>query len=227
MTRALRSSVGVILLAATALGGRGNAATQPPAVTWLVFVDDLHLDFRNTGRLRNLARTVWKQLPIDGDEMALFSSGPSNVSVKPTLDRMLLDNEAKKLTGSALKPADIQAAPSDMEQRYRAGVAQTRVRELIATAGDLSNRRIALIYISNGYASGTPPDLGGSHIPVYALDPRFLEGDLNELRAEWPAYWAATRSSLRALAQSSGGFAQEENQSVAGALELVGQVMRR
>jgi len=55
----------------------------------------------------------------------------------------------------------------------------------------------------------------------------WLEGDLNELRTKWPAYWAATRDSLRALAQSSGGFAQEVNQPLNGALELIGQVMRR
>lgn len=214
---------------AAVLAEAGTAAAQPPAVTWLVFFDDLHLDFRNTGRLRDLVRTTLKQLPIDGDEIALFSSGPSNVSVKPTLDRMLVESEAKKLTGSALKPEDIRAAGSDMEVQYRAGVAQTRVRELIATAGDLTNRQIALIYISNGYASGTPPDLGGS-LAVFAIDPRLFLGvevGQDPIRTEWPDYWDATRNSLRALAQSSGGFAQEENQSLAAALELIGQIMRR
>lgn len=224
----MQRSLQLLAVAAMATAANGAAARQP-AVTWLIFFDDLHLDFRNTGRLRDLVRTVWKQLPIEGDEVALFSSGPSNVSVKPTPDRMLID-ETRNLTGSALKPEDIYAAVSDAEVRYRAGKAQMRVRELIATAGDLSNRQIALIYISNGYASGTPPDLGGSHVQVFAIDPRLFLGvdlDRDPIRAEWPAYWDATRNSLRALAQSSGGFAQEENQSLAGVLELIGQIMRR
>jgi hypothetical protein len=31
-------------------------------VTWLIFVDDLHLDFRNTGRIRGMLKTIVSQL---------------------------------------------------------------------------------------------------------------------------------------------------------------------
>ena len=54
-----------------------------------------------------------------------------------------------------------------------------------------------------------------------------MEGFDYSVRTEWPDYWEATRDSLRALAQASGGFAQEENQSLTGAIELIGQIMRR
>ena len=39
--------------------------TPQSAVTWLVFVDDLHLDFRNTGRLRDLLGLVSSELIQD------------------------------------------------------------------------------------------------------------------------------------------------------------------
>ncbi len=228
MTRTLKLAAGVILLAVTVLAGRGVAIVQP-AVTWLIFFDDLHLDFRNTGRLRTLVRTIVKELPFEGEAAAMFASGPSRVSVAPTTDRALLDTEVKKLTGNGLRPADILAAPGDAELRYRAGVSQARVRELIASAGDTSGRRTALVYISNGYSTGTPPPVieTGSSVTIFALDARLLAGDSDLDRITWPEHWIATRQSLRAIADPSGGFLPEEGQSLADALARIRQLMRQ
>ena len=53
----------------------GAAVAQSTAalglVTWLVFVDDLHLDFRNTGRLRALLRLVSSELIRNDDRFAV------------------------------------------------------------------------------------------------------------------------------------------------------------
>jgi len=226
MTKSIGLAASVFLLAATALAGSGAAIVQP-AVTWLIFVDDLHLDFRNTGRLRTLVRTIVKELPIDGESVAMFASGPSRVSVVPTTDRTLLDNEVGKLTGNGLRPADITAAPGDRELRYRATVAQTRVGDLLASATAAGGLRTALVYISNGYGGGPPPVLPvGSSATVFALDPRlWVDSTLD--RMTWPAHWAATRESLRALAAPSGGFALEDGHSLADALARIAAMMRQ
>ena len=45
---------GVLVAIACITLSRVRAAAQDGGVTWLIFVDDLHLDFRNTGYIRKL-----------------------------------------------------------------------------------------------------------------------------------------------------------------------------
>ena len=53
----------------------------PVPVTWLIFVDDLHLDFRNTGRIRDALMKLASALIQDGDRFAIASGGPSSLAV--------------------------------------------------------------------------------------------------------------------------------------------------
>lgn len=206
---------------------------QPVPVTWLVFVDDLHLDFRNSGRLRAVVLAALKQLPAEGEAVAMFSSGPSKLSVMPTVDRPLLVGEAKKLVGSALKPDDILAgAPTRNEVRQRADVANSRLVEMVgkvSAAPVAPPLRPAIVYISNGYVTGAPPPLKMNlSPPIFALDPRLLaRGPDDSDRANWPDLWIATRNSLRTMAEASGGFVQDEEQSLDDALARIVQVMRK
>jgi hypothetical protein len=208
-----------MLLAASA-----SVATQQP-VTWLIFVDDLHLDFRQTGRISDLVRKIAKTLPADGDLVAMYSCGPSGVSVAPTTERAVVEAEAKNVTGNGLKPEDILAG-GRREVRYRTQVARSRLLELIASAPFGS--RAVIIYVSNGYSTGTPAPLPDSAPPrIFAIDPRLIEGPSNLDRVTSPDYWAATRNSLREMAEASGGFAQEENESLDDALARIIQVTRQ
>jgi hypothetical protein len=97
------AAAGLVILAVAVAE---SAATQG-VVTWLVFVDDLHLDFRNTGRLRELLRMVSGQLIRPGDRFALRSSGPSMLSVDITQDQTLLASALMRATGSGLSFSDI------------------------------------------------------------------------------------------------------------------------
>lgn len=230
MTRRLQRSLQLLAVAAIATTANAAAAKQP-AVTWLVFVDDLHLDFVNTGRIRTLVRTMLNELPTDGDTVAMRSCAGSGVSVLPTTDRARLYGETNKLTGGGLRPDDLKAdaANGGREVRLRAAAAQACLREFIATAGDDDqDRRVAILYISNGYGSGVPPDLGATRSPtIFTLDARLFEGPSSLDAITWPDYWAATRNSLRLLAVPSGGFVLEENQSVSDALKRIGATMRQ
>lgn len=230
MTRRLQRSLQLLAVAAIATTANGAAAKQP-AVTWLVFVDDLHLDFPNSGRLRHVVQQVVKQLPADGDVMAMFSSLPSGVSIAPTTDRAPLMAEAKKLVGSGLPLSDILA--NGAEGKRRSALALARLVELVGKVPggkeDPSPRsRTAIIYVSNGYVTGTPPPLKMEFSPpIFALDPRLLRDPSDPVRANWQDYWTKTRDSLRAMAAASGGFVQEENESVDQVIVRIAQAMRR
>jgi VWFA-related protein len=122
---------------------------------FLVFVDDLHLDFRNTGRIRELFKKISKTLIHDGDMFGIVSTGPSSLAVDLTYDRKRLDEAIKKIAGNALKPSDILDAPEGAqgpsEVRYRAHVAFSTAYDIMRNLEQVHNRRKAFVYVSNGY----------------------------------------------------------------------------
>src|SRR5436190_16770823 len=122
---------------------------------FLFFVDDLHLQFHNTGRVRELFKKISKELVHEGDMFGIVSSGPSSIAVDMTYDRARLDESIKKIAGSELKPSDIIQGPSGAEGpsevRYRAHVAFSTVNDLLNNLDSVHNRRKALVYVSDGY----------------------------------------------------------------------------
>ena len=122
---------------------------------FLFFVDDLHLQFHNTGRVRELFKKIAKELVHDGDMFGIVSSGPSSIAVDMTYDKSRLDEAIKKIAGNELKPTDIINGPSGAEGpsevRYRAHVAFSTVNDLLNNLDSVHNRRKALIYVSDGY----------------------------------------------------------------------------
>jgi VWFA-related protein len=122
---------------------------------FLFFVDDLHLQFHNTGRVRELFKKISKELVHEGDMFGIVSSGPSSIAVDMTYDRSRLDEAIKKIAGNELKPTDIINGPSGAEGpsevRYRAHVAFSTVYDLLNNLDSVHNRRKALIYVSDGY----------------------------------------------------------------------------
>ncbi len=122
---------------------------------FLFFVDDLHLQFHNTGRVRELFKKISKELVHDGDMFGIVSSGPSSIAIDMTYDKSRLEEAIKKIAGSELKPTDIINGPSGAEGpsevRYRAHVAFSTVNDLLNNLDSVHNRRKALIYVSDGY----------------------------------------------------------------------------
>ena len=122
---------------------------------FLIFVDDLHLDFRNTGRIRELFKKIAKELIHEGDMFGIVSSGPSSIAIDMTYDHKRLDEAISKIAGNGLKPSDIIDTPDGSqgppEVRYRAHVAFSTVYDVLKTLEQVHNRRKAFIYVSNGY----------------------------------------------------------------------------
>src|SRR5438552_6092927 len=122
---------------------------------FLFFVDDLHLQFHNTGRIRELFKKISKELVHDGDMFGIVSSGPSSSAIDMTYDKMRLEEAIKKIAGNELSPTDIIQGPSGSqgpsEVRYRAHVAFSTVNDILQNLEQVHNRRKALVYVSDGY----------------------------------------------------------------------------
>jgi VWFA-related protein len=122
---------------------------------FIIFVDDLHLDFRNTGRIRDLFKKVSKELIHDGDMFGIVSTGPSSLAVELTYDRKRLDAAIQKISGAGLAPKEIldqpEGAQGVAEIRYRAHVAFSTAYDIMKNLEQVHNRRKAFIYVSNGY----------------------------------------------------------------------------
>lgn len=133
--------------------------SRPPVDTagriLIFFIDDLHIEFSNTARLRKLLQQMDKALIHDGDMFAIQTSGPSSVAVDLTYDKKRFTDNISKIQGSELKPSEIingpEGAEGPSEVRYRAHVAFSTVNDMLLTLDQVHNRRKALIYISDGY----------------------------------------------------------------------------
>jgi VWFA-related protein len=122
---------------------------------FLLFIDDLHLDFRSTPRTRDLLKRMLRNLIHEGDMFGIVTTGTSSISQQLTYDRQVLDSAITRVTGGGLRPDDIikgmQGAQGPTELRYRAHVAFSTAYELMKNLEKLQNRRKAVLYISSGY----------------------------------------------------------------------------
>lgn len=122
---------------------------------FLIFIDDLHLDFRLTPRTRDLMTRMLRNLVHDGDMFGIVSTGTSSISEQLTYDRQVLESAVSRVTGSGLRAEDIvkgmQSSQGHAELRYRAHVAFSTAYSLMRNLESLRNRRKAVIYISSGY----------------------------------------------------------------------------
>jgi VWFA-related protein len=121
---------------------------------FLIFIDDLHLDFRMTPRARDLMQRMLRNLVHDGDMFGIVSTGTSSISEQLTYDRQVLEGAISRVTGSGLRPEDIikgMQQGQGSELRYRAHVAFSTAYQLMKNLESLRNRRKAVIYISSGY----------------------------------------------------------------------------
>jgi VWFA-related protein len=242
---------------------------------FLFFVDDLHMEFHNTGRIRELFKEIARELVHDGDMFGIVSSGPSSIAINMTYDRKRLDDAIGKISGAGLKPDDListaavsQALP---EVRYRAHVAFSTVYEMLQKLEQVHNRRKAFIYVSDGYdfdpfsksraqaarerfgsstepVPGTNPfsktgnefaaaDLASelseltrqatrANTTIYTIDPRGLvagppinQSQMNS--TDWQDHIRETQSSLRVIAELTGGFAVINRNDFTAALKRI------
>jgi VWFA-related protein len=122
---------------------------------FLVFIDDLHLQFRETPRTRDLIKRMLRNLIHDGDMFGIVSTGHSSISEQLTYDRQILESAIERITGGGLTPQEIMQGQSGSqgptELRHRAHVAFSTAYDLMKNLEKVQNRRKAVLYISSGY----------------------------------------------------------------------------
>src|SRR5262245_2295088 len=118
-------------------------------------VDDLHLDFRNTPRIRSLFKKMGDQLVHEGDLFGIVSTGTSSIAIDLTYDRSRIPEAANRITGGGMRPSEIvqQSAYGETpaEVTHRAHVAFETALDLLRNLESAKNRRKAVVLISNGY----------------------------------------------------------------------------
>jgi VWFA-related protein len=122
---------------------------------FLIFIDDFHLQFRETPRTRELIKKMLRLLVHDGDMFGIVSTGHSSISEQLTYDRQVLESSIERITGGGLTPKEItegmQNSQGPAELRHRAHVAFTTAYDLMRNLEKVQNRRKAVLYISSGY----------------------------------------------------------------------------
>jgi len=206
-----------------AIGTPAAARAQAPAgrQAFLLLVDDLHLDFRQTPRTRKQLHDLLRELGPDGGVWAVVTTGTSSIWIAPTTDLAEIDAAISRVTGNALKPGDHLAAVSGSatvvaELRHRAEVAYSAVVDAIGRVASAPNHGpITVLYLSRGYDTRVVPPptnvieaaahAGAAGLPMRPadLDPDFnLPTGLE--RDAWAAYTTVTREALQTLAGVGG-----------------------
>jgi hypothetical protein len=208
----------ISVVAALALGLTAIPTAQSsPSTAWLLFVDDLHLEFRNTGRHRDLIRRL-AALVRPTELIGIHTTGPSGLVIDPTSDIASVRDAIKHVSGNGLRPSDF-IGNADYEVSYRADRALSAALKAVSTLEAVEARQKILIYISNGYVnfdrvrtSPTRPDLAyaamRAQVVIHAIDPCAhlppLERDPKVDDAAWEAHLEETRDSLRRIVDNTG-----------------------
>lgn len=209
------------LFAFAVVAGSSAQAPQEEPRTFLLLVDDLHVDFRATPRLRELASRLLRPLMSGGNLCAIATTGASAVSVMPTSTSLTIDSAIRQLLGNALSPRETLfprwGVAVDLELRNRATVAFSNAESAIdAVAASRGGRPFTVIYVSNGYETAVVPPPTDviqaamrANASVYPIDPRgFVNGPPapSLSQADRDTYIQSTRNSLRAIADGTSGM---------------------
>jgi VWFA-related protein len=246
---------------------------------FLIFVDDLHFEARQTPRVRALLTRIRHELVHPGDLVGMVSSGYSSISIDLTYDYKRLDEGIGKVMGAGLMPSEIiggpEGAQGPVQVRHNVHAAFSTAYEILQKLEQVHNRRKAFIYVSNGYDfdpyaksrakaaadrfaglggqdSGQVPDrnpFGGggnefaaadlaaelseltreatrANTTFYTIDPRGLAAgaDIDQTtldQTDWQDHLRETQSSLRVIAELTGGFATINRNDVGPSLKRI------
>jgi VWFA-related protein len=145
---AARSAEGMIVPPA-------RPAADSSGRVFVIVVDDLHMEPRQTPRVRDLLKKVAEELVHEGDLFAILSTGHSSIEVPPTYDRRRLYEAIGRITGAGLTPKEVIEAPAGSqgpaEVRHHAQVAFATAYDMMRELEKIRDRRKAFILISNGY----------------------------------------------------------------------------
>ena len=159
---------------------------------FIFVIDDLHLNTRDTPRLRQLFREMAKELVHDGDRFGIVSTGTSSIAIDLTYDHARIEEAANKISGSSLRPSEIlqQSAVGGtgqvpQEVMHRANVAFSTIDDMLNNLQQTQHRRKAVVLISNGYDFDPfAATRAANSDPLFNMGTQFNDADLTGRLAE-------------------------------------------
>ena len=139
----------------------------------LIFLDDLHIEFQNTPKLRTGFLRATERLLAAGRTVAIVSDGSSSVSIRPTNDATALSQIANRISGGGLKPSETTSPTPDItaEMKRRVAIAGETLQSVLRVEG-----LEAILYVTEGQ---TEPKSAG--IPILMTRPEGMEAAVAEL----------------------------------------------
>src|SRR4051812_22329197 len=129
----LRGFTIAVVLFVALCGGTVRGQDGPQRNVVLIFVDDLHIDFSNTPKLRTGLQQATDRLLASGASVGLVSDGTSAIVIQPTPDGTPIRDVARRILGSGLKPSEVANATPVIaaEVARREAAAQTTLQRTI------------------------------------------------------------------------------------------------
>lgn len=211
----------LVLAIIAATGSFALRGQEPVPRAFLFFIDDLHLDFRQTPRTRKLMQDVLARLGREGDVWSVVTTGTSSLRLPPTTDLAAVRASVSRVTGNALKPAErVPVSPgtnTGSEVQHRADVAlRTGADALTSLSAAAPGASLTVLYVSDGYDTRRVTGLQTlidaavrARATMFVIKPYGVIEAVSSgvADADWNAYVEATQASLRTLARETGGIA--------------------
>ena len=213
----------IVALALTLSFVTPAVGAQQPGDTraYLLVIDDLHLDFRSTPRVRDLLqRLTTAVLGRDGDLAAIVSTGYSSISERPSSNIETVMSAINRVTGGGLRPEEMAAALTppgdDRELGRRIPVSLSTALDALRNFGRVPAGRRAVIYVSNGHPVPVDSEQFDSVVraandarsPIYVFSVfDLVTAPLPQPDSDvWRQYVQDSREMLRQLAAATGGL---------------------
>jgi VWFA-related protein len=137
-------------------------SARPPTDTagriFIIFIDDMHLQALDSGRVRQVLEQVRDELIHENDLVALVSTGYSSIATDLAYDynHRRFNEAIGKVMGHGLTIKELIEAPTTAQGptqvRYNAHVAFSTAYDMLEQLANVTNRRKSFIYVSNGYS---------------------------------------------------------------------------
>jgi hypothetical protein len=218
----MRRLVGLMVVALTvSLGATVVCPAQVPSRLFLLFIDDLHIEFRMTPSVRALMiRRILPVLHRDRSALGLVTTGYSSVSIAPTTDSEVLLSGLRRITGGGLKVEQLLDERGADERRRRARIAIATAGDALERVASMAAERKVVLYVGDGYGGNVASVVEEiaalseaarrASMPIHVLAVRNILNGPNpdpspSNWAAWDAYRLEALSGLHTLALASGG----------------------
>ena len=196
----------------------------------MLVVDDAHLDFRQTPRLRKMLQELSRS-GREQDTWTLVTTGSPGTRVDTAPGSAAIRAAVSRLTGNALTVREQLDAFGDPDRgaivRRRALLTDIAISQAISQAASES-RPLSIVFFTGGYDSRMIPEMSEvvratgaarARLVVVSVPDLVPERDVPpDVRPdEWAPYVEALRASLRNLAEQTGGTAVFSRDELDGA----------